>query len=491
MIKLKRVHLKGLTILLLLTVFYKTNAQPKQVSITYWQGTKVKKVEYEYLSGSAGKVGNITTRDPKTGLIKERDLNTYSINSMTPHGFWKEYNENGSLEREFQYDHGARHGVAKVYYENGSPEVVYNYNNNVIDGEFTEYHENGKTLAKCTYSNGKRIGASTFYDESGNVISYFTYYEPTETGNYAGAGEKEMVAKALYQTKYPNGKIKEEGYLASKYSGDRYPDSYYYDGFQRQGVFKSYDENGIKTEESTFKGGYNNGLKTTFYPNGKKKEETTYAIAMIEGNPVSVVDGPYKAYYENGQVDKAGIMKSLVTKSNTGELEMELYNSGDWRKYNESGKLIQFMSFGKGNEVICEMDEKAIDEQSALSEKIDFPKYKSAMANKFTKYFRFHYGGLIDDMKGKLPSVMDPNHPNRYNDNQEGYRFQNEIEKPAMIVFNQYLSQLKSCDQTVCAKEYSEKLDNIMQKLYHLQNVKEVADKLQEPMVTIQDVLKI
>jgi antitoxin component YwqK of YwqJK toxin-antitoxin module len=464
------------------------NAQTK-ISTTYWQGTKIKKVEYEYLSGNVGKVGDITTRDPKTGLIKERDLNTYSVNSMTPHGLWREYRENGKLEKEYHYDHGVLQGVAKSFYENGSPEIVYNYNRNIIDGEFTEYHENGKILSKCIYSNGKRTGTSTFYDPNGNVISYFTYYEPTETGNYAGAGEKELVARALYQAKYPNGKVKEEGYLVSKYSQDRYQADYYYDGFQRQGVFKSYDENGVETEESTFKDGYYNGLKTTFYPSGKKQDETTYAVVTIEGKLTSVVDGPYKAYYENGQIAKVGIMKSLVTKSAAGGLEMELYNAGDWRRYNESGKLIQFISYGKGDEVLLDMDEKSLDEQSNISERMDFSKYKSAMTDKFTKYFRFYYGGLIDDMKGKLPPLMDPNHPNRYNENQDGYRFANEIEKPAMDIFNQYLSQLKSCNQAACVKQYSDKLDNVMQKVCHIQNVKEILEKLQ--MASIQDVLKI
>lgn len=464
-------------------------AQTK-VSTTYWQGTKVKKVEYEYLSGDVGKAGDITTRDPKTGLIKERDLNTYSVNSMTPHGFWREYNQSGKLEKEYHYDDGVRQGIAKSYYENGSPEVVYNYNKNIIDGDYTEYHENGKVLAKCIYLNGKRVGTSTFYDPNGNIISYFTYYEPTETGNYAGVGEKELVAKALYQVKYPNGKIKEEGYLISKYSQDRYPDNYY-DGFQRQGVFKSYDESGIKIEENTYKDGRQSGLSTTFYPSGNKKEETTYLVTTIEGNLVPVVDGPYKAYYENGQIAKAGVMKSLVTKSKTGELEMELYNAGDWRRYNESGKLIQFMSYGKGDEVLLDMDEKAIDEQSSISDKMEFSKYKSAITDKFTKYFRFNYGGLIDEMKGKLPPIMDPNNPKRYNENQDGFRFINEIEKPAMDIFNQYLTQLKSCDQATCVKQYSDKLDNIMQKLYHIQNVKEIVNKLHELAASIQDVLKI
>src|SRR5437899_4852965 len=101
-----------------------------------------------------------------------------------------------------------------------------------------------------------------------------------------------------------------------------------------------------------------------------------------------IVDGPYKAYYENGQLANSGTMKTLVTKSKTqaGELETEEYKAGDWRHYNEKGKLTEFISLGRGDTTLCKLDEKEIDEQSNISESLDLGTYKSRSIDKFGKY---------------------------------------------------------------------------------------------------------
>lgn len=452
--------------------------QQKLVSTTYYPGTKTKKVEYEYLSGKVGNVSDIKIKDKATGLTKERDFNTYGVNSMTPHGYWREYYENGSLQVEYNYINGSREGVAKSFFDNGKPSVVYSYKNNVIDGDFAEYYDNGILQAKCIYVNGKRTGNSTVYDESGVPIIYLTYQEPTETGNYVAPGEKEVVVQVSSLTKHKNGKVSEEGHLLSKYSQDRYASTYYYDSFLRQGNFISYDENGVKIEQKNYNNGMLDGLSTTFYPNGNKKEETTYKPFKTTDKLLTIVEGPYREYYENGQLSQSGIKKSIVAKASDGEYEAEQFSFGDWRKYNENGKLIQFISYGENESVHCEMDEKLIEEQSQISDQLGTNLYKLRTLDKFSIYLRFHYGSIMTEFKEKLNEA-------------ESYRFANEIENRASEVFIGYRNQLDGCTDSNCIKQYADKLDNLVQKTYHIQSVNQVADKLLEPGQKIQTVLKI
>src|SRR5260221_5939007 len=153
----KKLHLILISLTIIFTSFIvlEVNGQQKQVSITFYSGTKVKKVEYEYVSGKAGTASNIQIRDDKTKLLKSVDQNSYSINSMTPHGYRKEYYPNGTLSKVLNYNYGVKQGIAKEYYETGVLKNQYNFNNDIIDGDFSEFYENGKLQAKCTYVNGK------------------------------------------------------------------------------------------------------------------------------------------------------------------------------------------------------------------------------------------------------------------------------------------------------------------------------------------------
>lgn len=444
----------AMTAFFVLTGCRTTCSQDIKVSITNYEGTSKKKVEYQYVSGRKAKVGGIEYRDDNTGLLTGIDLNTYALQEMVPHGYWKEYHLNGNLKAQYNFVDGMMEGAAKTFYENGTIQKQFNFKKGIIDGEFSEYYDDGILQSKIVYVNGMRTGSSTVYDPDKNPILFLTYSSPQVQSSSAVliAGEKPKVARVLAQSKHSNGRIAEEGYLETYYSMKGFP-FYYDDNFRREGIWKEFDENGVKVAETTYQNSNPDGLCTTFYPNGRKKEEMIYKPADYSGQAISIVDGPYRIYYENGQLAKVGTMKTLVTKSKTNadELETELYNAGDWRRYSESGKLIEFKSLGRGDELLCEMNESQIEEQLNISDQLEFGNYRAAMIDKFTKYIRFHYGEVIDNQN----AVRVP----------ENKAIFEEIRVEAMAVFNEYLGLLKSCNNKTCVSEYSSKLSNVLIKL--------------------------
>lgn len=456
-------------------------SQDTKVSVTNYEGTTKKKVEYQYIPGRKTKAQNIEYRDSNTKLLTGYDANTYSVQEIIPHGYWKEYYLNGNVKAEYNFVDGVREGVAKLFYENGNIEKQFTFNSGRIDGEFLEHYNNGALQAKCTYVNGIRTGNSTVYDPDKNPILYLKYSAPQAQPGRSMliAGEEAQVAKVFAQSKHPNGRIAEEGYLESYYSVRGFA-FYYDDNFRREGPWRQFDDSGVKVSETTFRNSQVDGLYTSYYLNGKKKEEMTYIPSTYSNQTISIVDGVYKIYYENGQLAKVGTMKTLVTKSkaNEEELETELYNAGDWKRYDESGRLIEFKSLGRGDEILCEMDAQQIEAQSNISDQLELAKYRDLSVSKFTKYIRFHYGELLDNQN----NILVP-------DNKPIFE---EIHAAAMSVFEDYVIQLKACPDKPCVTDYANKLSNILMKLDQIRTDKSIASLYtQVRQYGVRQVLKI
>lgn len=69
-------------------------------------------------------------------------------------------------------------------------------------------------------------------------------------------------------TKYPNGKIRMQGMMK--------------DG-KREGLWKSFYDNGLQWSETTFEAGIKNGKTTTWYENGKKRYDGFYKNDIESG----------------------------------------------------------------------------------------------------------------------------------------------------------------------------------------------------------------
>ncbi len=206
-----------------------------------------------------------------------------------PEGVWREYNEEGEVERSFIYKNGTvigegiitekgeKNGSWKEYYDSGDLKAEGDYSNDIKIGEWKYYHKNGKIeqigsyddkgspegqwkwyypsgvlLREESYYEGKPDGISTEYDELGGIIT---------KGEYIG-GEKE--GKWFYEL----GDHREEG----SYSvGDMHGD------------WKFFFMDGSLSYEGKFIEGNPHGKHIWYWRNGNKKDEGYYMNGRKHG----------------------------------------------------------------------------------------------------------------------------------------------------------------------------------------------------------------
>lgn len=108
----------------------------------------------------------------------------------------------------------------------------------------------------------------------------------------------------------------EDGNIKSKYTVRKE------DGL-KQGVYELHYE-GKLYEEGVFSNGKQDGIRTIFYPNGKRQVEEFYDNGDLTAK---------KEYYENGTLKTEGQYDEAVTMS------------GEWNFYYENGKIKESVNF--------------------------------------------------------------------------------------------------------------------------------------------------
>lgn len=78
------------------------------------------------------------------------------------HGKYIEYNANGDVIDESQYDSGYRTGERKIYYANGKPKKTLNYLNGTLHGKASYFDLSGKKNKERQYFNGSIIEEKLF-----------------------------------------------------------------------------------------------------------------------------------------------------------------------------------------------------------------------------------------------------------------------------------------------------------------------------------------
>ena len=114
--------------------------------------------------------------------------------------------DNGNLSSEFQYyREGAlaiKHGWYKLYNEDGTLVSSQNYYKDELNGKWAKYYSDGQIEIKGNYKNGYKDGKWVEYNNSGNVIKEYCYYNdavqndmskcenksPSSFGGYSSGG---------------------------------------------------------------------------------------------------------------------------------------------------------------------------------------------------------------------------------------------------------------------------------------------------------------
>ncbi|HRY31527.1 MAG TPA: hypothetical protein P5531_01005 [Bacteroidales bacterium] len=169
-------------------------------------------------------------------------------------GPWTEFYDDGRKKAEGRYKDGKRIGYWKFYYWNGNLEEEGNFDQRGrADGDWKWYHETGTVLREMAFTNGREDGLMTEYSEDGKVIARGEYLDGLEQGKWI----------------YDYGDHREEGT--------------YLNG-QRDGEWQYYYENGNRGFEGKFVEDLPDGRHVYYWESGLKKDEGVYVMGEREGD---------------------------------------------------------------------------------------------------------------------------------------------------------------------------------------------------------------
>ncbi|MBU2652136.1 MAG: hypothetical protein KKA81_14495 [Bacteroidetes bacterium] len=188
-------------------------------------------------------------------------------------GFWKEFFDNGILKAEGNYDKDIRTGKWVFYHDNGKIEQTGVYDDTgKPEGDWRWYYPSGLLLREETFRNGLSDGIMTEYDETGNIITQGSYLRGNEEGFWF----------------YELGDHREEGE--------------YLDGM-RDGGWKYFYPDGTLAFKGRFVEDNPHGEHIYYWMNGNKRDEGYYVMGRKQGQWTSYnMDGtPFIVItYENG-----------------------------------------------------------------------------------------------------------------------------------------------------------------------------------------------
>lgn len=269
---------------------------------------------YYYENGITQSVGYFSSGLPdslwqwydETGKIKK--IGNYK--KGLEHGIWINYYNNGIVSDSGRYIESRMHGFWIYKYENGKTLQTGFFKRNIQDSIFITYFENGQLRSTGKMKEGKPVGDWTTYFNNGQLSEEITYKNDTViTKNVWDINGKQLVVNGngSYQSFSPNGQVLLSGEI----------------------------KNGLKL-----------GKWTTFFENGKRKEEGNFknenyemlnAWDLNEKQTVKDGFGVYRSYYPNA-----------TSVFETGEIKNGLKN-GIWKTFYESnGNTFQELQYANG-----------------------------------------------------------------------------------------------------------------------------------------------
>ncbi len=190
-------------------------------------------------------------------------------------------------------------------------------------GTWVKYYSNGNKKYQGEFKDGKPIGELVRYYPDGGVQARLLHLDNSP-----------KVRARLY---HDNGKIAARGIFAGtrKDSTWRYfsaKDGHLvsteeWDKGQKEGVSKTYFENGQVAQEVQWEDGQKHGLWRTCFPNGEVKFESRYQNGLL--------DGLFVIFYPSGRPEITGNYQE-------GE------KHGEWVQYDRDGKKLSVIRYEHG-----------------------------------------------------------------------------------------------------------------------------------------------
>lgn len=348
----------------------------------YYQNGKIKQTEEC--------VPKILARDFKgyylNGQLKQIGRNDYKYSSSSGRkvGEWKEYHENGQLQKTYQYKEGYKSGVWKKFHDDGSLFQIGEYEEGKPIGFWKDYYETGQLkkigMYSHIYSRMERKGEWKDYHENGQLkrTCYHgyrgrggeqrEYYKNGELKHIGSWGElNNQSGEWKYYRK--NGKLKRveeyyEGIVISPIctyffnerivvTKENYKVVYTYENSDQISKCLKY-----KTGKSKFYY-YNGNLKTVKKYKGENRKSKIIGYYMNgsfatkekvkKGDSIEI----RKVYYQKEKQNVKWISRYINRKLKGEGKVINRLRTGEWKTYHENGKLYQigFYKAGKLMEI--------------------------------------------------------------------------------------------------------------------------------------------
>lgn len=316
------------------------------------------------------------TYNDKGILIAEGNRLNFELDST-----WNFYNDSAKLILQINYKEGKKDGIRRTFRKD---EVVEeNFSNDIKQGLTITYFPDGKIKQTVNFTNGVEDGIAREFSHDGTIISLIEYRKgfivDRENINRV---DKNGLKQGRWKYFYDDGKVKLEGI----YRDDK-----------RNGYFKEYDDKGMLIDIAKYVNDEKQvetpelvklDVKTDYFPTGKVKTIASYkgdvpegirrdydtsgrvvaAYIFSKGKIISegiiddegVKDGPWKEYYDEGQLRAEGVysLGKRIGKWNfyheNGSIEQEgNYNNqgnteGPWKWYYDNGTVSREESFRNG-----------------------------------------------------------------------------------------------------------------------------------------------
>ncbi|MCC7332694.1 MAG: hypothetical protein IT232_08810 [Flavobacteriales bacterium] len=230
-------------------------------------------------------------------------------------GVKKFYYETGELSSEGMIKNGKPEGYWYNYFPTGVIKSEGNRKNHLLDSTWIFYNEKGNKISSINYLNGLKVGLKTQYSDSCHIISEENFNNDIKQG-----------LSILYYDTIGKFKWKEQPFIDGLEEGTGY--EYALDG--RIITVFNYKKGTFLNKESINRKDNQNkkqGLWKTFHENGKSKIEATYKNDLLNGY--------YKEYNNKGQLINA----ILYINGEAQKFAEELAKLDIKKEFFENGKI--------------------------------------------------------------------------------------------------------------------------------------------------------
>ena len=107
------------------------------------------------------------------GMLKKTQLQ--QPNDGTGNGYWKFYDEDGDIIKEYQITDGKGTGLLKFYWKNGNLKAEEFMVNGILTGRYISYYHNGRKEYLGEKINGKFEGILWYFNEEGDTLKEILY----------------------------------------------------------------------------------------------------------------------------------------------------------------------------------------------------------------------------------------------------------------------------------------------------------------------------